>query len=224
VTGDVPLLEAVRVVRRAADGSPLLRGVSLAVRAGERVALAGPTGAGKSLLLRALALLDPIDEGEVRYRGEPTAALDVPTFRGRVSYLSQRPLIVAGSIEDNLRRPFSLRLHRGRAFDRGRAEGLFRQFRRGDGFLPKPDRDLSGGERQLVALVRVLLLEPSVLLLDEPTAALDPVTTGQVERAVRGWVDERPQARAFVWVSHDEGQVGRVAGRVVRLRDGEVVE
>lgn len=213
------LLAAEGLGRRLPGGGWLLRDVSLVVRTGERVALAGPTGAGKTLLLRALALLDPLDAGEVRFRSETIRPPDVPSYRSRVMYVPQRPAVVSGTVEDNLRLPFSLRIHRGRTFDRTAAAELLDALGRGGRFLTQADRELSGGERQVVALARALLLSPALLLLDEPTAALDPASARKAEEAVGRWAASGPD-RAFVWVSHDAAQVGRVAGRVIRLRDG----
>lgn len=217
------LLAAKGLGRSLPDGTWLLRDVNLAVRSGERVAIAGPTGAGKTLLLRALALLDPIDAGEVRFRGRPTATFDAPTFRSRVMYLSQRPVIVPGTVEENLRLPFSLRVHKGRGFDRDAAIALLSGLGRDGEFLAKDHRVLSGGERQVVALARALLLSPDVLLLDEPTAALDPASISKVEEVIGRWAVDSPD-RSFVWVGHDAVQTARVADRVVRLRAGRTEE
>jgi ABC-type sugar transport system ATPase subunit len=102
------LLE-VRKLTRTDGGRVLLDDVSLEVGAGERVALQGPSGSGKTLLLRSLALLDPLDQGEVLYEGEPVADDEVPGFRRRVVYLTQAPVLVEGTVADNLALPFRLR-------------------------------------------------------------------------------------------------------------------
>lgn len=215
-----PLLQAEDLRRVTADGTPLLDGVSLAVSAGERVGIEGPTGAGKSVLLRALGLLDPLDGGTVRHRGEPVADGAVPRFRRRVAYLHQSPALIEGTVEDNLRVPFTLAVYRDRAFDRDRTVKLLDTLGRGPGFLSKDRDDLSGGERQITALVRLLQLAPEVLLLDEPTAALDPDSTERVERLVAGWV-ERVE-RAAVWVTHDRAQAARVATRRLTVAGGRL--
>jgi putative ABC transport system ATP-binding protein len=80
--------------------------------------------------------------------------------------------------------------------------------------------NLSGGERQIVAMLRALLVVPAVLLLDEPSAALDPQTTATLEQLVDTWHAEEPSKRAYVWVSHDTAQAQRVADRIIHLRDG----
>src|SRR5262249_906755 len=109
-----------------------------------------------------------------------------------------------------------------RSFDPARAEELFGRLGREPGFLAKSSRDLSGGESQLVGLVRALQLDPAVLLLDEPTASLDPATTRAVEGLLEDWLDADPSARALVWVSHDADQVRRMTDRRVYLRAGRL--
>lgn len=217
------LLEAQEIGRRRSDGAGwLLRGLSLELAAGERLAVAGPSGAGKTLLLRALALLDPLDEGEVRLLCEAPEPEAIPAFRRRVVYLHQRPALFEGSVEDNLRRPFELAVHRGRRFDRERIAGWLRELGRDEGFLAGSYRDLSGGEAQITGLLRVLQLDPTVLLLDEPTAALDPETTRRAEGLLRRWLEESVEERAWIWVSHDREQARRTASRTLTLEGGSL--
>lgn len=215
----VPLLEARGLTRNKPGGGFLLDDIHLAIGPSERVAIVGPSGAGKTLLLRALAMLDAIDAGELLWRGQSVACGETPAFRAQVIYLNQRPAILEGTVEDNLRLPFSLAVHRERRFDRDRAIHGLEQFGRGAEFLQKRDRELSGGESQIVALLRVLQLEPTVLLLDEPTSALDPETVLIAERLVDEW---RGGERSAVWVSHDAEQGKRVAGRIVGVDRGRV--
>jgi len=216
------LLEAEDLFRRTPDGTVLLDRVSLSVRAGERLGIEGPTGAGKSVLLRALALLDPVGSGAVRHRGEAVGDRDVPHFRAQVAYLHQTPALLEGSVEENLRSPFELAVYRGRSFDRSRVTALLASLGRDASFLAKQQGDLSGGERQLTALVRLLQLEPELVLLDEPTAALDPETTARAEDLLTRWVGDGE--RAAVWVSHDPVQTRRLATRRLRVVGGRLVD
>lgn len=219
-----PLLRAERIERRdPVAGGVLLHPASLDVRAGEHVVLSGPSGAGKSVLMRSLALLDPLDGGAVHFRGQAVAACDLPAFRASVAYLRQRPALLGGTVEDNLRAPFALRTHVARMYLRERAVAWLNAAGKPESFLAKEGRDLSGGEAQVMGLVRALLLEPTVLLLDEPTAALDPESTAAVEALVLGWARERAgtaKEAATVWISHDPAQAARVATRHLRVEAG----
>ncbi len=219
------LFSARALGRRRADRQGwLLRGISVEVHAGDRVAVAGSSGAGKTLLLRAMSLLDPIDEGEVLWNDRPVANRQVNAFRSQVVYLHQRASLVEGSVEDVLRSPFLLYIHRQQQFDRDRVLDWLTALGRDAGFLSKWSGDLSGGEAQIVALLRVLQLDPAVLLLDEPTAAMDAATTHAAEQLVERWVADAANRRATVWVSHDAQKADRAAQRVIKLSDGQLVE
>ena len=218
------LLEARDLARRHPAGNGwLLDHVSVTLRAGMRLALVGPSGAGKTLLLRALVLLDPLDGGEVRWKGEPIRGHRIPQFRREVVYLHQRPALSGETVEATLRLPFSLAVHAGRRFDRERVEAWLGRLGRGADFLDKATADLSGGEMQITALLRALQLDPTVLLFDEPTAAMDPEATAAMERLLVGWVGEAP-TRAMVWVSHNPHQSARMADTLLRLDDGRKIE
>ena len=218
-----PLLKACGIVRRdPRRGISLLAGACIEIRPGDRTAVVGPSGSGKTLLLRSLALLDTLDAGSVEWNGMPVRGSDVPLFRKHVTYLHQRPAFLEGTVEDNLRIPFSLRVHSGTSFDRHGAISILERLGREESFLAKQASELSGGEGQVLALVRSIQLNPNVLLLDEPTASLDPKTTLAVEALIDGWALESPGERAFLWVSHDEEQARRVSRCELRLEAGRV--
>jgi putative ABC transport system ATP-binding protein len=199
-----------------------LRDIRLVLRPGQRVAVLGPTGAGKTLLLRALSLLDPLDEGMVLSNGQPVRCEAVPSFRSAVIYLHQRPALFEGSVETNLRHPFLLKVHRKRHFDRDRTVDLLDGLVRDGSFLEKSHRDLSGGEAQIVALLRALQLDPTVLLLDEPTASLDSEAVRAIEALVSRWYAEGAARRAYLWVTHDSGQAQRVADQILCMQAGRI--
>lgn len=218
------LVSGVGLGRRAPGGADwLYSDVDLEVAPGERVGLAGPTGAGKSLVLRALALLDPIDCGEVLWRGRAIPDGEAPGFRSDVVYLQQRSPLVEGTVEDNLRFAFGFNQRLGARPSRRRLAALVESVDLDGRFLASRTDHLSGGERQTVALLRALSVDPAVLLLDEPTSALDPESAATLEKLVGDWLTADDQRRAYVWVSHDPSQLGRMVDRVVSLRDGIVV-
>jgi len=196
----------------------LWEGLNLNVAAGERVAVTGPSGSGKSLLLRALAGLDPLEGGEVTLHGRSQSRWPMPHYRSQVMYLPQRPAFGGGSVLEELRRPFGLKIHSGRPFPLDEAQRWLVALNRPN-FLNLSVTTLSGGEGQLLALVRALVLGPSVLLLDEATASLDPDATRAAEAALNEWSGAVPD-RALVWVSHDPAQRARVATRELPVVSG----
>ena len=217
------LLQARNIGRRHPGGGRwLLENISLDVPAAGRLSITGPSGSGKTLLLRALAMLDKLDRGEVRWKGRPVHRDAVPPFRKEVVYLHQRPALGEETVEVALRRPFSLGVHRRQEFDRPRIVGLLEQLGRDESFLAGRAADLSGGEIQIASLLRTIQLEPMVLLLDEPTAALDRQTTTAVEELLRRWVAESSEQRALVWVTHDAKQARRVAEKTLEVKSGMI--
>jgi putative ABC transport system ATP-binding protein len=222
LTSAQPAMEAIDIGRRdPKTGGWLIRDVSFAVNYSDRLGILGPSGAGKTV--RALAMLDPLDAGAIRWKGRSVGGDAVPAFRKQVIYLHQRPALFEGSVEDNLRYPFTLQAHRARTFDRGRAIDLLVSLGRDAAFLNKSSRDLSGGEAQIVAFVRAVQLEPAVLLLDEPTASLDPSTAAALEAVLDRWLTAPAGQRALVWVSHDREQTLRMTARTIALHSGRLV-
>ncbi|MCA9025918.1 MAG: ATP-binding cassette domain-containing protein [Planctomycetaceae bacterium] len=217
-----PLLTADRLCRTAEDGTRLLDEVSLSLNKGETVALVGAPGSGKTLLLRALAMLDPLDGGEVRLRGDLVTPELVPRFRAQVIYVQQRPSLIEGTVRENLILPFMYDSHATRSFDEDTIVSRLSRLGRDSGFLDRTTDDLSGGESQMVALLRVLQLDPAVVLLDEPTSSLDQQTAVQVETLLRQWMHEDSH-RGMLVVTHDESQAERLAERIVRMQRGQII-
>jgi putative ABC transport system ATP-binding protein len=182
---------------------------------GDRVGLVGPSGSGKTLLLRTLVFLDPIQEGQIRFGDRPLTRRVTPQYRTQVIYLSQRPAVFDGTVEDNLKQVFALNAQTGR-YERSLILQLLATLNRTADFLNRSVRQLSGGEGQILALLRALQLQPRVLLLDEPTASLDPETTQRVEQLIDRWMQDSTE-RACVWTSHDPQQISRVTNRQVCL-------
>lgn len=209
------MLNATGLGRRIEDAW-IWREVDVQLDAGENLAIVGPTGAGKSLLLRCLAGLDAADEGRIAIDDKPIDEWQMPAYRARIVYVHQRPALWEGTVDDNLRAVFHLAAHRSKGYEHPEAIRRLEAFDRDTTFLGKNATDLSGGEAQIVALIRALSVEPSVLLLDEPSASMDATATEQAENLVARWVGEAP-GRASVWTSHDGAQVKRVADRTLTL-------
>ncbi len=223
MSSETPILQAVGAGRRATGSNAwLFRGIDWGIQPSQRIALTGPPGSGKTLLLRALAQLDPLDEGEILWNGLPVPDSNIPDFRRHVVYMQQRPTLLEGTVEENLRFPFTLRANQACAWDRQKILECLRLLGRDAEFLSRPREALSGGEAQFVSLLRVLQLEPEVLLLDEPTAALDEAGSQAIEQLVANWWNDLPGTRAWVWITHDARQADRVGQHQAKMAAGQL--
>ena len=198
------------------DGEPIVRGVDLSVAAGETVTLVGPSGAGKSTLLRLLCRLDEPTEGTVFLDGTDYRTIDPTALRARVGLVPQAPALRDGTVRDNV--TVGPRL-RGETVAADRVEPLLDRVDLA-GYADREVAGLSGGEAQRVAIARTLMVEPEVLLLDEPTASLDSESQAEIEALLRALLAEAD--RTVVLVTHDQAQVDRVADRVVEFVDGQI--
>lgn len=210
----MPLL-AVRDAGRRVSDRWLWRGLSFEVREGDRVGVSGPSGSGKSLLLRALIGLDDLDEGEVVVAGKPLREWHLPDLRSRVRYIPQTPAFADGTVREALAAPLGYAASAAPPPDGWLADRLER-LGRGNDFLDSRTETLSGGERQIAALLRAMQTGPQLLLLDEATASLDPDATDAAESLIADWLAE-DASRAVVWTSHSRDQRSRVTDREVEI-------
>lgn len=215
----------VQRVSFAYRGVRALNDLSLQVRRGERMALIGANGSGKSTLLRALAGLAFPDDGSIRFFGEPMTEERLRNedfcfqFRRRVGLLFQNPdvqLFNASVFDEVAFGPLQLKWPRDQI--RAMVEDTLESMGIEDLRNRAPHR-LSGGEKKRVALASVLVLDPEVLLLDEPTAALDPTSETQVIDLLAGWASG---AKTVITATHDLDALEEIADRCVVLRNGQV--
>lgn len=196
-------------------GRPLLRGLDFEVRAGEVLALRGPSGAGKTTALRALAGLIPTGSGTVRLDGRSAGEPSWPSWRRRVSLLPQRPALRPDdTILRALERPFEFAAVE-LDFDGEAARALLAELGLAGLELERRAGELSEGQRQRVALARSLLLRPTILLLDEPSSALDADSKARVIAALERWL--AGEAVAAILVSHDERAIADLGARALEL-------
>jgi len=193
---------------------------NLRIERGEVGALVGPSGAGKSTLLRLLNFLEPPTTGRIRFLDvEFSANQPMPLrYRRRVTTVFQRPILLNRRVQANVGYGLGLRGQRDRD---GEIEKALAQVRL-QHLARQRARTLSGGEAQRVALARAIVLQPDVLLLDEPTANLDPYNVGLIEEIVTDL--NRKRGTTLVLVTHNVFQAKRLAHRVALMLDSQIVE
>lgn len=200
-------------------GKTLFADLRAAIEAPASVALLAPSGQGKSTLLRLLARLDSPCGGEIRLEGKPASEWHPQAWRRKTAYVAQQAVMLPGTVEHNLRAYSALH---GSPFDVEYARALTENADLSAIPWDKPADELSGGEKQRVALIRSLLAEPTVLLLDEATASLDR----HCKQAVETLLSERlrKQGTTLVWVTHDLEQARRVSERIWFMDGGGMNE
>lgn len=193
------------------QGVRALDGLTTAVPGRGVTAVFGPSGAGKSTLLRLCNRLEVPTSGRVSFQGTDIAGIDPLWLRRRVGMCFQRPTPFPGTVADNLRAADP------EASEARMRETLARVALPASSLKRDATAALSGGEAQRMCLARTLMAQPQVLLLDEPTSAVDAEAAGVIERAVRELAADGIPA---LWVTHDSAQVERAADRVLRIERG----
>jgi putative ABC transport system ATP-binding protein len=216
MSGLAPVLQTERLGRKAGD-LHIVKSISFELWAGDFLAVAGPSGSGKSSLLRLLNRLDEPTEGTVFVEGRDYRDLAPPELRRRVGMVSQRPFLFTGTVAHNV--AFGP-TQRGDRVQEGLVSSLLARV----GLAGYEERDvahLSGGEAQRVSLARTLANSPQVLLLDEPTSSLDDRAMKDVELLICSVLAE-PGLSGIV-VTHDRDQAARMANRVMIMERGKMV-
>ena len=214
-----PIYELLEVSKNYGDRC-VLNIHTLKIHEGETLAVVGPSGSGKSTLLRLLNFLEPPTKGELIFKGvRVSMEKEMPLeLRRRVTTVFQRPIVLEGSVWSNV--TYGLRL-RGQGNSKDQVFSVLEEV----GLQNMADQNakkLSGGEMQRVSLARAMILKPDVLLLDEPTANLDPYNVGMIEKTITNLRKE--YRTTIVLVTHNVFQAQRMAEKVILMLDGKVIE
>lgn len=201
-------------LQRAYEGKIVLNLQAGTVKSGSRTGIIGPNGAGKSTLLNLIAGLDTATGGSIYY----DESRIIP--QKDMTLVFQTPYLMTSTVERNIAYPLKLRGWK-EADIQARVTELCRELNLTE-FRRKKAWKLSGGETQKVALARALSFHPKLLLLDEPTANIDPATTGEIEKMLTA-INEREQT-TIVLITHNLAQARRVCDRCLFLQDGRLIE
>ncbi|MCK6067134.1 MULTISPECIES: amino acid ABC transporter ATP-binding protein [Microbacterium] len=227
-----PLLQASAVTKLYGD-HPAVNDVSFSTTRGQVTAILGPSGSGKSTFLRSVALLEPIDGGEIRFEGRLVGQRQ---RGGRLVAASERQLAGDRSMVGMVFQNFNLFPHMSVLRNIALALGVHRRGTKAenadrardmlqrvglDGFAEKFPTELSGGQQQRVAIARALVLNPKIMLFDEPTSALDPELVREVLRVMESLAE---QGMTMIVVTHEVGFARNVADRVMLFDRGRIVD
>jgi len=204
------------------DGRDLLKNINIRVERGEVFALIGPTGAGKTTLLRLIDLIDTPLSGKIIFNGVDTAASEWTRLemRRRMAFVLQKPVVFNMSVGDNIACGLRWRGTGSRQINK-RVNGILETVGLTE-YKNRNARTLSGGEMQRVAIARAIATEPELLLLDEPTANLDPVSSLKIEELISSII--KRNAVTAIMATHDMAQGQRLADKISVLVNGEILQ
>jgi len=213
-----PLFDLNHIVLRR-EAVTILNDLSFTVNRGDTLAVLGPSGAGKTSLLRLLNGMDSPTSGSIIFDNQPLEDHPALELRKNVGMVFQSPVMMKGSVEENLR---ITERWSGNIFSADKLITVMEHVGLDQRFLSKDAQSLSGGEKQRVALARVLLNEPRVLLLDEPTANLDPKLAKSI---IKLFSDLQKELGLTVLISsHNHSLIEKFVNRVVVVIDGKIIE
>lgn len=198
------------------DNKTILKDITVSINSGDYISIVGPSGSGKSTFLKLCCHLISPTEGRLEYKNKSVMEYSPTELRRNIAYCFQTPYLFGETVLDNISFPYSIR---GIKTDLKRAEELFLLFNLDKDYLKKDVKNLSGGEKQRIALIRTLLLKPEVLLLDEVTSALDVENTHIVENVMKSLNEN---GTTILWVTHNPQQSRKNANKILTIESGEI--
>ncbi len=194
----------------------ILKDISFKIQKGDFLTIKGPSGSGKSTLLKLLAAIMNPSTGEIIYKGKPLSEYEITDYRKEVSYSFQNAALFGTTVADNLMFPYEIR---NEPFDRDRAIALLDKVMLSEQYLDQKITELSGGEKQRVALIRNVLFTPEVLLLDEVTSALDAENRKVISEAILRL--NRENNITVLWVTHNTDEINDAA-KTIEMKEGRL--
>ncbi len=194
----------------------ILKDISFKIQKGDFLTIKGPSGSGKSTLLKLLAAIMNPSTGEIIYKGKPLSEYEITDYRKEVSYSFQNAALFGTTVADNLMFPYEIR---NEPFDRDRAIALLDKVMLSEQYLDQKITELSGGEKQRVALIRNVLFTPEVLLLDEVTSALDAENRKVISDAILRL--NRENKITVLWVTHNTDEINDAA-KTIEMKEGRL--
>ena len=199
-----------------AGGQQILKKIHLTVEKGKIVTVTGPSGGGKSTLLKMMGMLISPTSGTIYYKGQDMLDYEPTEYRKEVSYFFQNAVLFDDTVRENLAFPARIREDR---FDEARAKNGLETLQLPTSYIDKPIKDLSGGERQRVALIRTLMYPPKVLLMDEVTSSLDK----ENREIIISFIQQlnKNEEVTILWITHNQDEID-ASNEVITIIDGEV--
>lgn len=214
----------LRSLHKSFDRQTVLNGIDLKVAHGETLAVLGRSGAGKSVLLKLIIGLQKPDSGSIRVHGQEITSLTLDQLneiRKKIGFLFQEAALYDSlTIEENVAFPLQRHTEMSAAEQKDRARELLSRVGMAEDLSKMPSQ-ISGGMKKRVGLARALALEPDILLFDEPTAGLDPITSAEIEELIRDLNRERKTSS--VVVTHDLHGARTISDRFALIHEGNIL-
>ncbi|HJF88041.1 MAG TPA: ATP-binding cassette domain-containing protein [Companilactobacillus farciminis] len=199
------------------DETTILKDINLEIQKGKYITVVGPSGSGKSTLMRILASMISPTSGEVIFDGKSIETYDPILYRQKVSYAFQQPTLFGKTVRENLEFPFEVRKE---TVDEAKIIDYLKMVNLDESYIDKSVNDVSGGEKQRIALLRNLLFPPEVLITDEVTAGLDAENKEIVHKMLNQF---NQRGLTILRVTHDETEISAATDKIT-IRKGELID